>query len=137
MADQDSITWYYINIILNNNIGSLYQLLLHLEGTDNIPKELSEFIGRDATKYNAYGNKTQTMTKLEATANLKQRFGNLTSCLGDVKKESGHLWWFPIIIKFDWYNSHTIGSFKKQLAGRISYYLGLLNNELQEILDIS
>ena len=56
MADQDSITWDYINIILNNNLGALDKLLLCLEGTNKIPKEISEFIGSDATKSNAYGN---------------------------------------------------------------------------------
>ena len=64
MYDQDSITRDHINILLNNTLGALDQLLLHLEGTEKIPKELSEFIGRDATKYNAYGNETQTMTKV-------------------------------------------------------------------------
>ena len=49
MADQDSITWDYTNIIPNNNLGALDQLLLHLKGAGNIQKELSEFIGRDAT----------------------------------------------------------------------------------------
>ena len=56
MADQDSITWDYINIIPNNTLGVLDHLLLHLEGTDKIPKEISEFIGRNATKSNANGN---------------------------------------------------------------------------------
>ena len=39
MANQDSITSYYINIIPNNNLGEIYQLLMHLEGTNKIPKE--------------------------------------------------------------------------------------------------
>ena len=101
-----------------------------------MPKELSEFIGRDATKYNAYGNETKTMTELEATADIKQHFDNLTSCLDDAKKECGHLWWFPIIIKFDRYNYQAIGGVTKQRAGRLSSDLGLLDNKLQERLDI-
>ena len=60
MAGQDSITWDYINIILNNTLGVLDHLILHLEGTDKIPKELFEFIGSDATKSNVYGNETST-----------------------------------------------------------------------------
>ena len=62
--DQYSITWDNINIILNNTLGELDQLLLHLEGTDKVPKELSEFIRRDDTKSNAYGNETNTMTEV-------------------------------------------------------------------------
>ena len=54
------------------------------------------------------------MIELEATADLKQRFENLTRCLGDGKKEGGHLWWFPIIVNFDRYNYHTIGGVKKK-----------------------
>ena len=127
MADQYSITWYHINIILNNTLGALDQLLLHLDGTDNIPKELYELIGRNATKSNAYRNKTQTMTKVEARADLKQRFANITICLGDAKKEGGNLWWLPIIIKFDWYNSYTIDGVKKQHNRRLSSYIGLLD----------
>ena len=137
MANQDSIKWYYINIILNNTLGALDQLLINLEGTGNIPKELSEFIGRDATKPNAYGNETQTMTKVEATADLKQRFDNITCCLDDEKKEGGYILWFLIVIKFDRYNSYTIGIVKKQRAWRLSSYLGLLDNKLQEILEIA
>ena len=80
MDNQDSITWNYINIILNNTLRALDHLLLYLEGIRNIPKELSEFIRRNATKSKAYGNETQTMTKLETTEDPKQRFDNLTSC---------------------------------------------------------
>ena len=78
MADQDSIIWYYINIILNNTIWALDLLLLHLEGTDEITKELSEFIWIDDKKFDAYGNETQTTTKVEATADPRQRFDNIT-----------------------------------------------------------
>ena len=53
MADQYSITWDYINIILNITIGELDQLVLNLEGANKIPKEVSEFIGCDDTKLNA------------------------------------------------------------------------------------
>ena len=126
MDNQDSITWNYINIILNNTLRALDHLLLYLEGIRNIPKELSEFIGRNATKSKAYGNETQTMKKLETTEDPKQRFDNLTSCLNDVKKEGRHLWWFPIIVKFDPYNSHTIGGVKNQCSRKLSFYLGLL-----------
>ena len=56
MADQDSIPWDYTNIIPNNNLGALDQLLLHLEGTNNIPKELYEFIGFDTKKSNTCVN---------------------------------------------------------------------------------
>ena len=56
MTNQYSITWAYINIILNNTLGALDRLLLLLDGTDNIPKELSEFIARYAKKSNSYGN---------------------------------------------------------------------------------
>ena len=71
------------------------------------------------------------MTKVKVTADLKQIFYNLTICLDDAKKEGGNLWWFPIIVQFVWYNSHTIGGVMKQRAGRLSSYLGLLDNELQ------
>ena len=120
-SDQDSITWDYINIILNNTLGALDQLLLHLEGTNKITKYLSEFFGRYDTKSNASGNATQTMTKVEATSDLKQCFNNITGCLDDAKKEGGHLWWFPIIANSNRYNSQTIGDVKKQHAGLISY----------------
>ena len=73
----------------------LDQLLLNLEGTNKIPKELSEFIRCDDTKSNAYSNQNQTMTKVEATADPKQRFDDITRCLGNDKKEGGHIWWFP------------------------------------------
>ena len=76
------------------------------------------------------------MTKLKVTADLKQIFYNLTICLDDVKKEGGNLWWFLITVKFYRYKSHTIGGVKKPRAGRLSSYLGLLNNELQVGLDI-
>ena len=137
MADQDSITWDYINIILNNTPRAIDRLLLHLEGTGNIPEELSEFFGRDAIKSNAYRNQSQTMTKLEAIADLKQLFDNITSCLGNAKKEGGHLWWFPIMLKFNRYTYHTIGGVKNQRAGQLSSHIGLLDNKLQDILDIS
>ena len=120
MSNQDSITWDYIDIILNNTLRALYHLLLHLDGTNMIPKELSEFIGRNATKSNAYGNETQTITKVEETSHLKQHFGNLTRYLGDAKKEGGNLWWFLIIVNFDRYNSYTIGGVKKQRTGRLT-----------------
>ena len=58
------ITWGCVDIILNNTHRELDQLLLHLEGTDNIPKELYELIGSDDTKSNAYVNEPQTMTKV-------------------------------------------------------------------------
>ena len=45
MADQDSITWDYINIIINNTPGAIYQLLLHNKGNGKSQKELYEFIG--------------------------------------------------------------------------------------------
>ena len=70
-ANQDSIPWDCINIILKNTLRELDHLLMHLEEANKIPKEVSEFIICDATKYNAYGNETQTMTKVEATADLK------------------------------------------------------------------
>ena len=47
MANQDSITWDYINIILNNNIGALDQHILHLEVTNKILNKIYEFIGSD------------------------------------------------------------------------------------------
>ena len=137
MANQDSIRWYYIDIILNNTYGMLDQLLLNLEGTNKIPKELSEFIRCDAKKSNPYSNQPQTMTKLEATADPKQLFDGIASCLGDDKKEGGHIWWFPIIVNFYRYNYHTICGVKKQRAGLLSSHLGLLGNELQERLDIA
>ena len=71
------------------------------------------------------------MTELEAISDLKKLFDNITSCLDDAKKEGGNLWWFPIIVQFVWYNSHTIGGVMKKRAGRLSSYLGLLDNELQ------
>ena len=110
---------------------------MNLEGTDNIPKEISEFIGSDATKSNAYGNKTQTMKKVEATVDIKQRFSNITSCLDNAKKEGRHLCCFSIIVKLDWYNSYTIGGIKKQRARRLSSYIGILDNKLQERLYIA
>ena len=64
-------------------------MLLRLEGTNKIPKELSEFIRSDATKSNAYGNEPHNMTKVEATLNLKQQFENITSCLKMRKKKAG------------------------------------------------
>ena len=76
------------------------------------------------------------MTVVEVIADLKQLFDNITSCLDDVKKEVWYLWWLPIIVKFFWYYSHTIGGVMKERAGRLSSYLGLINNELQEILEI-
>ena len=127
----------YINIIINNTLWLLHQLLLHLEGTENIPKKLSEFIGLGSTKSNAYGNETQTMTKVEEKADLKQRFNNIISCLDDAKKEVRHIWWFLIIVNFDRYTSHTIGGAKTQRAGRLSSYLRLIGNKLQERLDIA
>ena len=74
MADQYCISWYGIDIIINNTLGALDQLLLHYEETKKIPKELSELIGHDAKKSNTYGNEPHTMTKVEATLDLKQRF---------------------------------------------------------------
>ena len=137
MDNQDFITWDYINIILNDTLDTLDQLLLHLEGTNNIPKEIFEFNGRDVTKFNGYGNENRTMNKVEAKADLKQRFDNLTSCLEYVKKEGGNLWWLPIIVNFSWYSSHTIDGIKKQRHGRLPSYLDLIDNELQEILEIA
>ena len=61
-------------------------MILQLEGNDDIPKDLSEFIGRNNTKSNAQGNEPHTMTKVEATADIKQCFDNLTSTLDDAKK---------------------------------------------------
>ena len=77
------------------------------------------------------------MTKVEATADLKQRSNNITSCLDDAKKEGRHFLWFLIIVNFDRYNCYTIGGVKNKRAGRLSYYLGLIDNELQERLEIA
>ena len=77
------------------------------------------------------------MTKVDAKADVKQRFVNITSSLGNAKKEGGHIWRFPIIVKLDHYKYRTIGGVKKQRAGRLSYHLGLLENEPQERFDIA
>ena len=77
------------------------------------------------------------MTKLEATAYLKQRFDNLTICMENAKKEGGNIWWLPTMVKSDQYIYHTIGSVKDQRGGRFSSSFNLLKNKLQEILDIS
>ena len=45
-------------------------------------------MGHDATKSNIYGNEPQTMTKVEATTDLKQRFEILTSSFDDLKKKA-------------------------------------------------
>ena len=89
MAEQYSITWYYINIILNNTLRALDQMLLHLEGNENIPKELSEFISRDTKKSNAYGNEIQTITKVEATADLKNASAILLAVWAMRKNKAG------------------------------------------------
>ena len=66
-------------------------MLLRLEVTNKIPKELSEFIRSDATKSNAYGNEPHTITNVEAAVYLKQRFINITICLNGAKKRRDSL----------------------------------------------
>ena len=136
MDDQYSSIWDYINSILNNIIRCQTSCFFSFRGMPIFQRNYLNSSSMMIQNPNAYGNETQTTTKVEASADLKQLFNNLTSCLDDAKKEGGHLWWFLIIAKYNEYNSCDIGVVNKQCAGRISYSLGLIKNEIQERLQI-
>lgn len=159
MASVDDWTWPELVDIVEGTPGALEQLLVHLEGTGKIPKELTRGGLADEESSDSVDDQADELSQAKARQDLTSRLLLLVSNLRDVRKQAApkegrprrtpardlptgqkradddpHLWWFPVPTQKDQYNANTLGGTEKRRIGSLASHIGLRDEELRRLL---
>ena len=160
MTGIDDLTWPDLMAIVEDTPGVLEQLLVHLERTGKIPKQLTRDLAGEKESSDSVDDQADEMSQEDARNDITSRLLLLVSNLRDVRRQTApkegrprrsparempigqkradddpHLWWFPIPSQKDQYNTNTLGGTEKRRIGSLASHIGLRDDEFQQLLD--